>query len=137
MTNLEILIKVRERLSDPRNWCQREMVSKTGANCLVGAIYKILGTHHSPDHPIFTALAANIPMNCIRQGYDSIRTVANTNDWINHEQLLEWLDRTIASERAYKVDEAAKRGVADLLCAALAVEVVDIPLTAASEMEMV
>src|SRR5712671_4255695 len=130
MNTIELLAEVRRRLTDPNKWCTGIMRRFDGAACLAGAI--LIATNDWKQ-PAFFALMECAPeklMECAPEkyglgkamnGFSPVHFVAYTNDRCSHEEVLCWLDRTIAAEKA-------KRGVEELKG-----EIKSIPIVEGSE----
>lgn len=112
MTALEALTKVRAFLSVRENWCQRHMTTTGSNKCLVAALTDFVG--RNIEHPCYVALAATAPrgLNALlsteAQREWRLQNLAGVNDTLAHSEMLDWLDRTIASEKAKNGVEALK-----------------------------
>ncbi len=104
MDTIEILSEARSRLTDPKNWCQRTM-KICDAYCL-GAVMAAL-TGRNEASPAVWALLANTlgwqRHKAINYGTGPFQQIAGVNDICSHDEMLAWVDRTIASLKADKI----------------------------------
>lgn len=109
MIALQALTKVRAFLSVRENWCQGSMTTNGKNGCLIATLIDFIG--RDVDHPVITALLNNAPKKwkmLIINADNKWQSLSGINDTGTHQDVLDWLDRTIASEKAKSGVEALK-----------------------------
>lgn len=92
-TNLEILTKAKDLITDKSHWIQREYVSKVDgvptAWCAVGALRNITGNYldHSIGSPLYILENASVELYNMN--------VVGVNDELGHEETLQVYDLAI------------------------------------------
>ena len=91
--DLAILMRVRERLSNPENWCQGSLINGFGAACLVGSIALESGWNGSHETIVAYVNSARLAEKRLRLGI--MGGVIEFNDTRTYAEVLALLDKAI------------------------------------------
>lgn len=87
----DILLEVRNHLSDRDNWCQNKWRDEAGRMCVMEAVYKF-----SPDY--LTAGKINFKLSDVAVDMFTMATLG-VNDRLGYESVMALLDETIQREK--------------------------------------